>query len=140
MAASLTPDARRRWELVALATGPDLGYNIPAKTKFHRLGRQVLGQIATALRLPEGSYTISSNKAGPAIGGEVTLHAEHVYICLAQGCSIGQFMYRACRHAKDYAGLANRWMDWTLLREDFDKAIERFALARRAGTLLKENG
>src|SRR3546814_7738569 len=44
-------------------------------------------RLADALALDEGSFDIRSNKGGPAVSGEVTLHGEDVWVQLSLGLS-----------------------------------------------------
>lgn len=78
------------------------------KDKFHRDARAYLKLLATYLNLPEGSYEIRGNKAGPASLGEVTLHSEDFYMQL--GGLLPDVLYRACNGRKDYTGMRNRFM------------------------------
>lgn len=86
----------------------DEGYN--KKKSMHSKGRAFLRRLAADLGLPKGSYDIRSNVAGIAVSGEVTLHAERVYVQLAEwysspgGVSV---LYRACNGRKDYSGGRN---------------------------------
>jgi len=48
-----------------------------AKRQLHRNGVRFLNAIADELGLSERAH---SNRAGPAVSGEVTLHSENVYI------------------------------------------------------------
>lgn len=96
-----------------------LGSNIHAytdedharKAQFHRDGRVFLKSLAKALELPPGSFEIRNNTAGPAVSGEVTLHAKHLYVQLYEsavrrGISI---LYRSCESQKDYVGGQNHF-------------------------------
>lgn len=99
------------------------------KRAFHSNGKVVLRAVAAALGLAEGSYDIRSNKAGIAVCGEVTLHAEGIYIQLSQGLMGDKFMYRSCKGRKDYTGGTNCWMSFSTLTENFDGAIGAFRAA-----------
>jgi hypothetical protein len=83
------------------------------KEKFHRDGKKVLKQLALEIGLPEGTYEIRSNKAGIAVSGEVTLHADHLYVQMYESC-IGsggiEIMYRSCGSQKDYCGDNNNFL------------------------------
>ena len=46
------------------------------KTRFHQISRKILRNLAQDLNLPKNSFDIRSNMAGPAVSGEITLHAE----------------------------------------------------------------
>lgn len=117
-------------DLVFLVLSTDLSYNEAAKADFHRLARYAARRIAKELELPRGSFSIRSNKAGIAVSGEVTLHADNLYIQFGQSCVVrDRFMFRHCSGQKDYTGKRNRWMRWDALL-DFDKAIHEFKLAQ----------
>src|SRR3546814_14654412 len=62
-----------------------VSYDEPAKRLFHTEGRAALSRLAEALTLDAGSFEIRSNKAGPAVSGEVTLHAERLWVQLSLG-------------------------------------------------------
>ena len=82
------------------------------KKKFHRLGKKILKQLAQDLNLPAGSYEIRSCLGGPAIWGDITLHAERIYIKLMEPLYLGsakRVMYRTCNGRKDYRGGSNEW-------------------------------
>jgi hypothetical protein len=114
-------------EFCDIAITEDLSYNEEPKDKWHRLGKKVCKQIADVLGLTPNTYDIRSNKGGIAVSGEVTLHAEHIYIQFAQSCVGGhQFMYRSCKGRKDYTGGTNRWMSFEQLRDNLPVAIAKF--------------
>jgi hypothetical protein len=78
------------------------------KAAFHKDGKKFLKQLATELALTPGSYDIRSNLGGIAVSGEVTLHAEHIYVQLAETARPGaQILYRHCQGRKDYCGGQN---------------------------------
>src|SRR3546814_6826918 len=56
-----------------------VAYDEPAKRLFHTEGRAALQVLAKALALGSGSFDVRSNKAGPAVSGAVTLHAEMLW-------------------------------------------------------------
>jgi hypothetical protein len=92
-----------------------LEYNQPAKDEFHALGRLVAKAVAKELGLPKGSYDIRSNMGGIAVSGEVTLHAEKIYIQFGKTVLGHKFMFRSCNGRKDYHGGVNHWLPWTAL-------------------------
>lgn len=79
------------------------------KLEVHKQGKKLLKQLADALELSPGQYEIRSNMAGPAVSGEVTLHADHLYVWMQESCmSAGITMiYRSCSSRKDYCGDRN---------------------------------
>lgn len=87
------------------------------KDKFHSHGKAFLKELAKALGLSTQQFDISSNRGGPAVSGEVTLHADSVYISLSESCTsrgVGM-LYRSCKGRKDYSGGTNNW----ILMRDF---------------------
>ena len=115
--------------LVVLVRSTNLSYNEGPKEQFHNLAKVVCRDIAKALGLQKGQFEVRSNMAGIAVSGEVTLHADNVYIQLDQSCMGDMFMYRHCNGQKDYTGGQNRWMKWGDLL-DWNKAIESFRSAQ----------
>lgn len=99
----------------------ELSYNEENKKQFLSLGKKVAQAIAEKLGLAKGSYDIRVNPGGIAVSGEVTLHAERIYIQLGQSSLGPKFMWRLCRGRKDYTGGPNQWMHWDSLK-NFDKA------------------
>lgn len=82
------------------------------KVAFHKDARAFLRALAHEIGLSENSYDIRSNQGGVAVSGEVTLHAEHIYIQLSESCvSPGiSVMYRTCAGRKDYTGGQNNFV------------------------------
>lgn len=83
------------------------------KAALHTKGRQLLKALATQLGLVEGTYEVRSNKAGPAVSGEVTLHGEKLYVQISEyatGSTGLQMMYRSCSGRKDYRGGHNNFV------------------------------
>lgn len=83
-----------------------------AKATLHSSGRAFLKHVANELGLAAGDYDIRSNKGGIAVSGEVTLHAEHLYVQLSEsfvGNDKVTVMYRTCKDRKDYGGGTNNW-------------------------------
>jgi hypothetical protein len=83
---------------------------LETKEAFHTTAKAALKEVADALELPKGSYEIRSNKAGPAILGEVTLHGENIYVQVGE--SPHGILYRTCKGRKDYTGGGNQWLGW----------------------------
>lgn len=127
---------------VRLASGSYIGYNAVVKVEFLRKARQMAKLIAKQLGLAEGTYEIRTNKGGIAVSGEVTLHADHLYIHLGQtwGGMEQRFYYRACRNQKDYTGGTNRWMLWSDLLDPnvyvpaFASAMKNWEMDRYFGS------
>jgi hypothetical protein len=76
------------------------------KAIFHKDARSFLKALAAELNLTRGTYDIRSNTAGIAVSGEVTLHADTLYVS-ARDALLGQglgVLYRSCSGRKDYSG------------------------------------
>lgn len=92
-----------------LATARLNGYSEEAeaqKDTFHRDGKAILAKLAKRAELT--NVTVHSNKAGPAIGGEVYLESDEVFVQLSNACEYG-ILYR---RGKDGP---NRWALWSCL-------------------------
>lgn len=105
-----------------------VSYDEPAKRLFHSEGRAAMRRLADALGFDEGGYDIGSNKAGPAVSGEITLHSETLWVQL----SIGPFgpdrevCFRKVRDRHDHIGERNHWASVRELVEP-----DRFAIRLR---------
>lgn len=89
----------------------DLGYNPDDKAAFHRLAKSSLRKLAVEMGLEKGDYDLRSNKGGIAVSGEVTLHADHIYVKVSQSC-LGpgrEILFRTCSGRKDYTGDSNNF-------------------------------
>ena len=83
-----------------------------AKTAFHAKGQAFLKNLAKELGLKPGEFDVRSNLGGIAVSGEVTLHADHLYVQLGESCTargIGM-LFRGCDSRKDYCGHTNNWL------------------------------
>lgn len=97
------------------------------KEAFHKHGKKFLKELAKAIGADV--YEIRSNKAGPAVTGEVTLHTPHVYVQLTGG-TIQHVMFRSCEGMKDYRGGMNEWASM----EEFlgsDRVVKRIRSHQR---------
>lgn len=96
-----------------------VAYDDIRKRQFHRLAHRQLGRLAKALDLPTGSYDMRSNMAGIAVSGEITLHAECIYIQASQpfGGFDSGLLIRTCNGRKDYIGGPNNFASLDLLHE-----------------------
>jgi hypothetical protein len=102
--------------LVALARR-GIGYDPEAKRAFHREARSALRVAARHLGLGPDQYDLRSNFAGPAVSGEITLHADEIYVqvsipCIRPGREI---MFRRCKGRQDYLGDRNHFCDIAVL-------------------------
>lgn len=82
------------------------------KETFHRKGKQLMKELADALGLERGEFEIRSNLGGLAVSGEVTLHADHLYVQLSESAMAPgiQMLYRSCSSRKDYCGDRNHFI------------------------------
>ncbi len=94
-----------------------VAYNGAAKRLFHTQARRQLKKLADVLGLPPDGFDLRSNKAGIAVSGEITLHADHLYVQVCQpatGSDTG-VLFRTCRDRKDYVGGPNNFASLHLL-------------------------
>lgn len=86
------------------------------KDRFHRAARAQMRRLADELGLEPGSYEIRSNRGGPAVSGEVTLHHERVYVQAAQPFGGGRgLLVRPCEGQRDFTGGRNHLAPLALL-------------------------
>lgn len=88
------------------------------KETFLKTAKHACKAIAEILELPKETYSIRVNRGGPAVIGEVTLHADHLYLQFSpvDFGSGPSFMYRECMSQKDYTGLHNQWAKFSDLK------------------------
>lgn len=87
-------------------------YDANQKEAFHRSARKAMKILAQELGLEAGSFDIRSNKGGIAVSGEVTLHADAIYIQASQpafGSIVRGLLIRSCQGRKDYTGGPNNF-------------------------------
>lgn len=87
-------------------------YNAEQKRSFHATGRRRLKALADTLGFQPSTFDLRNNHAGIAVSGEVTLHAEHLYVQVSQS-SMGPGMgilVRTCKGRKDYTGGPNNFL------------------------------
>jgi hypothetical protein len=94
----------------------NLNWETCPKDRFHSMGRARLRAVAKTMGLASGSYDIRSNKAGPAITVEVTLHAERFYLQIGGSCG-RRILLRQCKGRKDYCGGQNFFLPLALLND-----------------------
>ncbi|MDO8418335.1 MAG: hypothetical protein Q7S87_19370 [Agitococcus sp.] len=86
------------------------------KVLFHREGPKLLKTLAEELGIT--SYDIRNNVGGMAVSGEVTLHADALYLQLFESC-VGnrgiRLLYRTCNGRKDCSGGKNHEVQVALL-------------------------
>ena len=101
----------RRHPVLRTLARRGVAYDEGAKRTFHSEGRTAMRRLAEALGLEADSYEVRSNKGGPAVSGEITLHGEEVYVQLSLGAmGVGrEILFRRCRGRKDYTGERNHF-------------------------------
>ena len=96
-----------------------VAYDEDAKREFHLHARRQLRRLADALGLAPGAFDLRSNQGGIAVSGEITLHADHLYVQACQpatGHDSG-VMFRTCEGRKDYTGGRNNFASLDLLND-----------------------
>lgn len=98
-----------------------VAYDAPAKRAFHAEGRRALLRLADALELAPGSYTVRSNQAGPAVSGDITLHADEIWAQLSVSLTgpDHEVCFRRVHGRDDHIGERNHWAS---VRELLDPA------------------
>jgi hypothetical protein len=96
-----------------------VAYYPEQKRLFHRNARRQLQKLALALGLGPGDFDLRSNKGGIAVSGEVTLHADRLYVQASQpatGANTG-ILFRSCEGRRDYVGGPNHFASLDLLHD-----------------------
>jgi len=101
-----------------------VAWDTAAKANFHNTAKRRLRKLASLLALAPGEYDLRSNKAGPAVCGEITLHTPRVYVQISQSASLGGILYRTCEGRKDYTGGQNHFAPLEML-DDLPTLRER---------------
>ena len=86
--------------------------------------------MAAALGFAPCAFDLRSNEGGIAVSGEVTLHADHLYVQVSQpatGSDTG-VLFRSCRDRRDYVGGVNNFAALDLLHRP-DELARRIKLA-----------
>ena len=102
----------------------ELSYNEDNKNKFHRQAKRDLKEFASRIGLSSSDYDLRSNKGGIAVSGEVTLHADNIYIQISKPCygKRNEILFRTCNGRKDYTGNTNNFTSaMNLLEDDYLK-------------------
>jgi hypothetical protein len=88
-----------------------VAYDPEAKRQFHDHARRQLRALAAALDLAEGDYDLRSNEGGIAVSGEITLHADRLYVQVSQSAMGAGFgiLFRSCKDRRDYCGGVNNF-------------------------------
>jgi hypothetical protein len=106
-------------------------YDQAQKRAFHATGKRQLKELAKALGFAPGTFDIRSNMAGIAVSGEITLHADHLYVQISQPCTGADtgVLIRTCEGREDYTGGRNHFAPLSALdRIDTLAAICRAVL------------
>ena len=96
-----------------------VAYDPEAKRLFHVHARRRLLELAATLGLSPCSFDLRSNAGGIAVSGEVTLHADHLYVQASQpafGADSG-ILFRSCDGRRDYVGGVNNLASLDLLHD-----------------------
>jgi hypothetical protein len=99
----------RRFPALRVLAHRGVAYDEAAKRVFHAEGRAAMQRLASALRLSPGTFDVRSNKGGPAVSGEITLHSNDVWVQLSLS-SLGpdnEITFRRVQGRKDYTGGRN---------------------------------
>ena len=109
LCAEALADIRRKPMLVVLARR-GVAYDAEAKRAFHAEARKALRALADALGLAAGGFDLRICSGGPAVAGEVILHADNLYVQVSVGSFGGHdVMFRRCRDRSDHIGERNHW-------------------------------
>lgn len=102
-----------------------VAYDTARKQQFHNHARRQLRKLATYLGFRPNDYDLRANRAGIAVSGEITLHADRLYVQVSQpfgGFDTG-VMFRTCEGRKDYVGGPNNFAPLDLLHEPQELAF-----------------
>jgi hypothetical protein len=107
-----------------------VSYDPEAKRLFHTHARRQLRALAAALGLDDDLYDLRSNQAGIAVSGEITLHADRLYVQVSQSCMgpDAGILFRRCEGRRDYVGGVNNFASLDLLHRP-DELARRIKLA-----------
>jgi hypothetical protein len=94
-----------------------VSYDPDAKRLFHTHARRQLRALAAALGLDDDLYDLRSNEGGIAVSGEITLHADRLYVQVSQSCMgpDAGILFRSCNGRRDYVGGVNNFASLDLL-------------------------
>ncbi|MGH7086049.1 MAG: hypothetical protein ACREFN_13775 [Acetobacteraceae bacterium] len=101
-----------------------VAYDGERKRFFHTHARRQLRALADALGFSPDAYDLRSNEGGIAVSGEVTLHAERLYVQACQpatGADSG-ILFRSCAGRRDYVGGVNNFASLDLLHRPAELA------------------
>ena len=106
-----------------------VAYDADAKRCFHRHARAQLLRLAAALGFEPCDYNLRSSEGGIAVSGEITLHADRLYVQASQPATRADtgILFRSCEGRRDYTGGRNNFASLDLLHRPDELA----ALIRR---------
>ena len=106
-----------------------VAYDAEAKRRFHCHARAQLLKLAEALGLEPHEYDLRSNAGGIAVSGEITMHADRLYVQASQPATRADtgILFRSCEGRRDYTGGRNNFASLDLLHRPDELA----ALIRR---------
>lgn len=113
------------------------------KAAFHAKYLAAFRALAKLLGLPKGKYDLRSNKAGPAVMGEVVFHTDYAYaqtVYRDYADEVGEkssLLVRACRDRKDYTGFENRYYPLSVLEGDMREALAIFRNLKKQKEVVK---
>lgn len=87
---------------------------------MHKQGKILLQNLSRLLGMEKEDFRLSSNEAGPAVSGEVTLHGDHIYLQLFDSRAGLEIMYRTCEGQKDFSGGSNHFQSLRALSSSDD--------------------
>lgn len=101
-----------------------VAYDPEAKRAFHRNARRQLLELAKALGFAPADYDLRSNEGGIAVSGEVTLHADRLYVQACQPATRADtgILFRSCEGRRDYVGGRNNFASLDLLHQPHELA------------------
>jgi hypothetical protein len=101
-----------------------VSYDPEAKRLFHTHARRQLLRLAAALGFAPCAFDLRSNEGGIAVSGEITLHADRLYVQASQpatGSDTG-ILLRSCEGRRDYTGGVNNFASLDLLHRPAELA------------------
>jgi hypothetical protein len=101
-----------------------VAYDSDAKRRFHTQARRCLLELAAALGFTPCTFDLRSNEAGIAVSGEITLHADRLYVQASQPATGGDtgILFRSCAGRRDYIGGRNNFASLDLLHHPAELA------------------
>src|SRR4051794_31178693 len=102
-----------------------VAYDADAKRHFHHHAHAQLLKLAEALGLELGEYDLRSNEGGIAVSGEITMHADRLYVQASQPATRADtgILFRSCEGRRDYTGGRNNFASLDLLHRPDELAL-----------------